>query len=508
MASLRSSLAILNDTTRVVAAPMTAPPARTNQPRPTSLVKATLRPYQQHGVGWLGWIGDAGPGGVLADDMGLGKTVQVLEALARIHQKRGTLRVLIVTTKSTTHNWRSECARFAPWLTVAVWAGPERHRHRTAIFSRYHIVITSYAHAQRDLATLRQVVFDWVILDEAQAIKNTDSVTHKAVSALRGDRRLAMTGTPMENSPEDFHAIFDWAVPGIVGSKETFAATYGEALAKGDTEAARRLQHVVGPYLLRRKKEEVATDLPGKTETLRYIDLPPVQRRVYDLVHQAAYQALASPDAQHATGIVSSRKRMAVFAALTKLRQVACDPRLLGIPYASGGKLRELVTIVLDAKAKGEKVLVFSSFKSMILLLEKDLAKFGIVTVTITGDTDDREGAVKRFQTDPKAQVFLITLKAGGSGLNLTAATRVVHFDPWWNPAAQDQASDRAYRIGQTKPVSVVSLLAADTVEEKVIQAIGKKRDVANLLLGEGQDQPLFAHTMADLLDLLGPPRR
>jgi len=230
-----------------------------------------------------------------------------------------------------------------------------------------------------------------------------------------------------------------------------------------------------------------------------------VQRRVYDLVHEAAYNALASPDA---AGVVSNKKRMAVFAALTKLRQVACDPRLLEIPYSAGGKLRALVEIVLDAKAKGEKVLVFSSFKSMILLLEKDLAKFGIVTCTITGDTEDREGAVKRFQTDPKVHVFLITLKAGGSGLNLTAATRVVHFDPWWNPAAQDQASDRAYRIGQTKPVTVVSLLAAGTVEEKVIQAIGKKRDVANLLLGEGEDQPLFAHTMADLLDLLGPPRR
>lgn len=488
--------------TPVPAAPAPPPAPRV---RPTSLVKATLRPYQQHGVGWLGWIGDAGPGGVLADDMGLGKTVQVLEALARVHQKRGTLRVLIVTTTSTTHNWRTECAKFAPWLTVAVWAGPERHKHRAAVFSRYHVVITSYAHAQRDLATLRQVPFDWVILDEAQAIKNADSITYKAVSALRSDRRLAMTGTPIENSPEDFHAIFDWAVPGIVGTKETFAQSYGEALAQGDGAAARQLQHVVGPYLLRRKKEEVATDLPGKTETLRYVELPPVQRRVYDAVHQAAYHALASPDA---AGVVSNKKRMAVFAALTKLRQVACDPRLLDIPYSAGGKLRALVEIVLDARAKGEKVLVFSSFKSMVLLLEKDLAKFGIVTVTITGDTQDREGAVKRFQTDPKVNVFLITLKAGGSGLNLTAATRVVHFDPWWNPAAQDQASDRAYRIGQTKPVTVVSLLAANTVEEKVIQAIGKKRDVANLLLGEGENEPLFAHTMADLLDLLGPPRR
>lgn len=478
---------------------MTAPAPR------TALIEATLRPYQQQGVGWLGWVGDAGPGGVLADDMGLGKTVQVLEALARSYQRRKTLRALVVCTTSTTSNWRNECAKFAPWFRVAVWAGPDRHRHRASVFSpQYHIVITSYAVAVRDRAWITKEHFDWVILDEAQAIKNPDAQTYKVASALRADRRLAMTGTPIENSAQDFFALFDWAVPGILGSREAFAATFGEGLAQGDSDTARQLQRLVGPYLLRRKKEEVARDLPGKTEQMRYVTLPPVQRKVYDQVHEAAYRALSPSE----DGEVSQSKRMAIFAALTKLRQVACDPRLLGIPYGSSGKLRELVSILQQAKAEKEKVLVFSSFRSMVELLERDLVKFKIRTCTITGDTQDREGAVQRFQTDPSITAFLITLKAGGAGLNLTAATRVVHYDPWWNPAMQDQASDRAYRIGQTKPVTVTSLIAADTVEEKVMATVAKKREVTQLLLGEDEGRPLFAHTLASLLDLLGPPRR
>jgi SNF2 family DNA or RNA helicase len=462
------------------------------------LVRATLRPYQRDGVAWLRWVDEAGPGGVLADDMGLGKTLQVLEALAQTHARRGTLRALVVTTTSTTHNWRAECEKFTPWLPVAVWAGKDRHRHREAVFRRFSVVVTSYAIAKLDRALLASHAFDWVVLDEAQAIKNAASTAYRVAQGLRGQRRLALTGTPIENAPGDFHAIFDWAVPGILGTREGFETSYGAALAAGDRDAAVRLQRVVSPYLLRRLKTEVATDLPTKTELQRFVELPPVQRAVYDHVRKAAAAALEGV----ADGTLTAKKRMAIFAVLTKLRQVACDPRLLGIPYAAGGKLRELVRIVAAAKAKNEKVLVFSSFAEMVRLLESDLARFRIGTCTITGETTEREKVIATFQNDPSKTAFLITLKAGGAGLNLTCATTVVHFDPWWNPAAQDQATDRAYRIGQGKPVTVHALLAADTIEERVLATVEKKRTVANLLLGEGSGESLFAHA-SDLLALL-----
>lgn len=465
------------------------------------MVRATLRPYQVDGVRWLDWVGETGPGGVLADDMGLGKTLQVLEALSRHAHRSGTVRTLIVTTTSTVHNWAREATKFAPWLRVAMWAGAGRHTHAEAIFSKYHVVITSYALLVRDRKVVTAPWYDWAILDEAQAIKSGQGSTYQAAQAIRAGRRLAMTGTPIENGAADLRALFEWSVPGIFGSRDAFAAAYTEPIGRGDEAVARRLQAVVAPYLLRRKKEDVATDLPGKTETQRFLDLPPPQRRVYDTLHEAAYSALS------AGGGVTSARRLAIFAALTKLRQAACDPRLLGIPYAHGAKVRALVEILTRAKHRGEKVLVFSSFRAMVDLLEVDLRRLGFVACVITGETIDRQEQVERFQNDPKVDLFLITLKAGGSGLNLTAANVVVHFDPWWNPAAQDQASDRAYRIGQKKAVQVISLIAAGTVEERVLSTIGEKRDVASLLLGESEGKALFAHDLSALLGLIGPPR-
>ncbi len=481
-----------------------APPARGPGGLAPSLpVRATLRPYQLTGVDWLLWVDDTGPGGVLGDDMGLGKTLQCIAAMALLHRTRPSLRVLVIAPTSLVHNWCSELRKFAPQLSVAAWTGLDRKRNARAVFAGrgFHVVVTSYAIARIDAPLLASLpAFDWLLLDEAQSIKNAASSTYAMAASIPARRRIALTGTPIENGVEDLHALFSWAVPGLLGPLPWFVETYSTALSDGDRALADRVQRIVHPYLLRRKKVDVAKDLPTKTEHVRLVELPTQQRVTYDAIHAAAYRALAN------TG--DDRKaRMAIFQAILKLRQVACDPRLLGIPYEASGKLRALVTLVLDAKKSGRKTLVFSTFAEMIKLLASDLDKWGIGSVVLTGDVpqDKRAALIRQFETDPKKDVFLITLKAGGVGLNLVAASRVVHYDPWWNPASEDQATDRAYRIGQTKAVDVWRLLAKNTIEEHVAETLDEKRDLAGLILGDkGETGPAFAHAVRELRALLG----
>lgn len=475
------------------------------------LVRATLRPYQKEGVAWLQWVNDAGPGGVLADDMGLGKTLQTIASIAFTHaQRRGKYKVLIVTTSSTMFNWARELHRFAPQLPVHVWSGPTRRKKFVSVFNGpYAVILTSYGTARSDMELLAKLPpFSLVILDEAQTIKTAGSATLKMAHMVPAHRRLALTGTPIENGPEDFYSIFDWAVPNLLGPRKWFKDVYVEALREGDEALAKRLQALTKPYLLRRKKtdEGVASDLPTKTEIRHPVALPPQHAGIYRELELAIRKALANADF---AGQVDGTKHMEMFAAITKLRQAACDPRLLGIAFEGGGKMLETVHLVQRARAQGEKTIIFSAFTQMLYLLDVDLRRRGIGTSVLTGDVkiEDRGDVIDLFSADPNRHVILVSLKAGGAGINLVAASTVIHFDPWWNPAAEDQATDRAYRIGQKKPVTVYKLVAKHTVEERVLRTLASKRDVADLLLGEATPGELSpaqaARTASSLLSLI-----
>jgi SNF2 family DNA or RNA helicase len=485
----------------VNATPLIAPPP--------PLVRAKLRPYQEEGVAWLMWIHDTGPGGLLADDMGLGKTLQTIAAMARLHAAQPTFRALVVTTTSTVYNWAKEIATFAPQLRVAIYTGPKRSKITAFAFGGgAQVVVTSYDCARFDLPLLASLPpFDWVLFDEAQALKNASSVRAQMAQTIPSKRRIVLTGTPIENGMGDFHSLFSIAVPGLLGPLVWFKQVYGGPLAAGDAEAASKLRAVCAPYMLRRLKADVAADLPQKSELERTVVLPPKHRAIYQEIKDATERACEGIGEGEK---VTKEQQIAILQAITRLRQVACDPRLVEIPYNASGKLRALVEILQQAKASGQKSLVFSSFARMVHLLERDLTLLGFGVTVLTGDvdTDKRGPLVSSFERDPSKDVFLITLKAGGAGLNITAASTVVHYDPWWNPAAENQATDRAHRIGQTRAVTVHKLIAESTIEQLVVGKLGEKRALANLLLGgsgeaTGQE---FAHSVKDLLRLIRTP--
>ncbi len=488
------------------------PALPTAAPRPSApLVRASLRPYQKEGVAWLQWVNDAGPGGVLADDMGLGKTLQTIASIAFTHAQRGgKYKVLIVTTSSTVYNWARELHRFAPQLPVSVWQGANRRKKFVSVFNGpFAVIITSYGTARSDEKLLAQLPpFSLVILDEAQTIKTAGSATLRMAHAVPAHRRLALTGTPIENGPEDFYSVFDWAVPGLLGPRKWFKDVYVEALREGDETLAKRLQALTRPYLLRRKKtdEGVAADLPTKTEIRHPVTLPPRHALIYRELELAIRKQLAGAEL---AGQIDSSQTIAMFAAITKMRQAACDPRLLGIAFEGGGKMLEAVHLVQRARTLGEKTIVFSSFAQMLYLLDADFRRRGIGTSVLTGDVaiEDRQDVIDLFSADPNRHVILVSLKAGGAGINIVAASTVIHFDPWWNPAAEDQATDRAYRIGQKRAVTVYKLVAKHTVEERVLRTLASKRDVADLLLGEatpGEITPAQAvKTASSLLSLI-----
>jgi len=487
---------------------MTAPaPATPAAP----LVRAQLRPYQKHGVAWLQWVQDAGPGGVLADDMGLGKTLQTIASIALTHHARGgRYTVLIITTSSTVFNWEREIRKFAPQLPVQVWAGPNRRKKFVSVFNAPSgVILTSYGTARSDEQLLAKLPpFSLVILDEAQTIKTAQSITLRMAHAIPAHRRLALTGTPIENGPEDFYSVFDWAVPNLLGPRTWFRDAYVDALKEGDAEAARKLQALTKPYLLRRKKTDpgIADDLPAKTEIRHPVTLPPMHAFIYRELEVATRKAFENSEL---AGQVDASQTISMFAALTKLRQAACDPRLLGIAFEGGGKMLETVRLVQRARANGEKTIIFSAFSQMLYLLDADLQRRGVGTSVLTGDVpiDDRAAVIDLFSADPNRHVILISLKAGGAGINVVAASTVIHFDPWWNPAAEDQATDRAYRIGQKKPVTVYKLVAKGTVEERVLKTLASKRDVADLLLGEESGSTMTiaqaARSASSLLSLI-----
>ncbi len=416
--------------------------------------------------------------------MGLGKTLQTIALLLAIKQEDKRLRALIVAPTSVVTNWAREIERFSPTLKVALWHGADRHEQREELESA-EVVITSYPLLRRDEEILSSLDLTYAILDEAQHIKNPASATSAAAKRLRSERRLALTGTPIENRLSEIWSIFDFVSPGLLGPLDRFEQRFSRPIEAGDYKAAQRLRTTIHPFILRRTKQEVAKDLPEKIEMDQICDLSGEQRQVYlNIAREVRAQVLGEVER---VGLAKSQ--LQILAGLTRLRQAACDPRLLGLPRdftdEDSGKLMALRELISEAVEGGHKILVFSQFVMMLRLIEKALKEDGITYEYLDGSTKDRLERVDRFQNDPSVPVFLISLKAGGTGLNLTAADTVVHFDPWWNPAVEQQATDRAHRIGQTKVVSAYRLVAAGTIEEKILLLKAKKRELVAQVLSE-----------------------
>jgi superfamily II DNA or RNA helicase len=454
-------------------------------------LRAQLRPYQEQGFHWLWFLHEIGSGGVLADDMGLGKTVQTLALLlavkaedAKIEGKRKPFKALIVAPTSVVTNWLREMDKFAPSLRHALWHGAER-KERQDELEDADVVVTSYALLRRDEELLKEIDWRYVILDEAQQIKNPLSATARAAKRLRSDRRLALSGTPIENRLSEIWSIFDFVSPGLLGPLDKFEERYSRPIDGGDRGAAERLRATIHPFILRRTKSEVARDLPEKIETDQFCELTGEQSALYSAVlKEVRAQVMGEVERQ---GL--ARSHIQILAGLTRLRQAACDPRLLGLPRQFGdddsGKLVALRELVQTSIEGGHKVLVFSQFVSMLHLIRRAMDEDKVAYEYLDGSTKDRLERVDHFQADDGPPVFLISLKAGGSGLNLTAADTVIHFDPWWNPAVEDQATDRAHRIGQTKVVTTYRLIAKGTIEEKILELADKKRELVGAVLAE-----------------------
>jgi superfamily II DNA or RNA helicase len=447
---------------------------------------ATLRPYQQIGVNWLAFLRSVGLGGILADDMGLGKTVEALCVFDK--------RTLVVCPTSVLPNWKSELARFRPSLRVNVYHGPARQLDDGA-----DVTLTTYAILRLDSEELTRRRFDAAIIDEAQAIKNPDSQVARAAYALNANFRLAMTGTPVENRLDELWSLMHFANRGLLGGRREFDAEVARPVAEGVAGAAQSLRQRIRPFVLRRRKAEVAPELPPRTEATLKIALDERERGIYDAVRAATQSDLVAALGPAGAGKLDVMKAL---EALLRLRQAACHPALLpGQKAASSSKVETLVEALVTAAEDGHKALVFSQWTSLLDLIEPVLGQIGIEFTRLDGSTRDRAAVVESFQSEAGPPVMLISLKAGGTGLNLTAADHVFLCDPWWNPAVEDQAADRAHRIGQERPVMIYRLVAVDTVEERILELQQRKRAIGEAALGDAA--AAAALTREDLLALL-----
>ncbi|MCP3868641.1 MAG: DEAD/DEAH box helicase [Gammaproteobacteria bacterium] len=455
-----------------------------NVPVPEGL-KANLRDYQQQGLDWLQFLREYRLAGVLADDMGLGKTVQALaHLLLEREQGRMDLPSLVVAPTSLMVNWRREARQFAPELRVLLLHGPERHKRFREI-PEYDLVLTSYPLLARDIDRWVEQQFHLLILDEAQFIKNTKTRTSRSVREINARHRVCLTGTPMENHLGELWSLFDFLMPGLLGGEKQFYRTMREPIEKqGDEVVAERLAKRVRPFLLRRTKQEVAQELPPRTDMIRGVALAGEQRELYESVRLAMHEQVRDAIAESGLG----RSHIMVLDALLKLRQVCCDPRLVKLEEArqvnGSAKLELLMDMLPEMIEEGRRVLLFSQFTSMLELIGTEVAAAGIDYVKLTGRTRNRAIPVDRFQNG-EVPLFLISLKAGGTGLNLTAADTVIHYDPWWNPAVERQAADRAHRIGQKNPVFVYKLICEGTVEEKIQMMQVYKQALADSLFSQ-----------------------
>ena len=465
---------------------------------------ATLRPYQKEGLNWLQFLREYEFGGILADDMGLGKTVQALAHIL-IEKKSGRMKdpVLVIAPTSLMVNWRLESQRFSPELKVLILQGNKRKQFFENI-TDYDIILTTYPLLTRDKDILLSYNYHILILDEAQFVKNPKARATKIVQMINANHRLCLTGTPMENHLGELWSLFNFINPGLLGNNKQFNSFYRKPIEKTeDIERKELLIKRINPFMIRRTKEQVVTELPPKTELIRSVELKGAQSDLYESVRLSMHKRINNEIAKR--GI--ARSQIIILDALLKLRQICCDPRLLKLESAKkvkqSAKLKMLMELIPQMINQGHSVLLFSQFTSMLSLIENELYNLNIEFVKLTGQTKDRATPIELFQSK-KIPLFLISLKAGGTGLNLTAADTVIHYDPWWNPAVENQATDRAHRIGQNKPVFVYKMITTGTVEEKIIDLQNKKKQLADSVYN-GTGKTGLQLTQKDLNALFEP---
>lgn len=446
-------------------------------------INAEFREYQTKGFGWLWFMYKYGLNGILADDMGLGKTLQALAVIQKAKEEDGPMPTLVICPTTVVFNWESEIQKFAPTLSCMKLSGVERKQFFKEI-PNYDVVITSYALVRRDIAKLKEYNFRYVILDESQNIKNAMSQTAQAVKKLQAPHKLALSGTPIENKLEELWSVFDFLMPGFLFSVADFNSRYvNPIMERQDKTVEKRLKLQIYPFILRRMKRDVAKDLPDKVENIAYCELTDEQRDFYLQVLDSTKEELFKSIEQNGL----EKSRLSIFSALLRLRQICCHPRLYDKENVKNimksGKFEKLKAMLEEIIGEGHRILLFSQFVDMLDLIKGWLEREGIPYEYLTGKTKDRQGAVERFNSTPSIPIFLISLKAGGTGLNLTGADYVIHYDPWWNPAVEDQATDRAYRIGQTKKVFVYRLITKNTVEEKIQKLKTVKRNLVDSVI-------------------------
>jgi len=462
-------------------------------------VNATLRDYQLEGFKWLCFLDEFGWGGVLADDMGLGKTLQMLTFLQEQQNRHPEATNLVVLPTTLIFNWQAEVAKFCPDLKVFVHRGGTRQK-TNGHWKEYDIILTTYGMIRSDIELFKEFMFNYIILDESQAIKNPDSLISKAVKLLKARNRLVMTGTPVENNTFDLFSQMDFINPGLLGTQEFFKSEFANPIDKGqDKETASQLRKIVYPFMLKRTKEEVAKDLPEKTESIIFCEMDKKQRKVYDTFREMYRQKLV--DKMAVDG--KEKSSFLILEGLLKLRQICDSPALLNDDAEyddNSAKLDEIIREI-EENAGNHKILIFSQFLKMLDLIKTHLEKHKIPFEYLDGKTSDRASRVNHFQEDDNCRVFLMSLKAGGVGINLTEADYVYLVDPWWNPAVEQQAIDRTHRIGQKKNVFAYRMICKDTIEEKILMLQAKKRDLARDLIST-EDGFLKKLTQEDIIDL------
>ncbi len=451
-------------------------------PLPSTL-QGVLRHYQQLGYDWLNFLHNHRFHGILADDMGLGKTLQMLSYLQGVQERENASPHLIIAPTSVVLNWQAEAEKFSPNLKVLLWVGPKRKENEKLI-SESHLVVTSYAVFRRDAELLGKHDWKSIVLDEAQNIKNYRSKTAQLMSEVKAEQRWALTGTPLENRLSELWSIFNFLMPGFLGSYLHFRRKYQDPIEKEEkADVLERLKKRIYPFVMRRLKQEVAPELPPKTEVVHYCEMGTEQRKLYDQMLSASRKRVFEEVEKQGL----EKSRFSILTALLRLRQVCCHPNLLGDAFKKkemdSGKMEDFKDLLLEILSEGHRVLVFSQFVEMLGILRRFLEDEKISYEYLDGRTRHRDKRIKNFNTDETIPVFLISLKAGGTGLNLTGADYVIHFDPWWNPAVEDQATDRAHRLGQKRHVFSYKLITKESVEEKIQKLQDRKRTLVKGIL-------------------------
>jgi non-specific serine/threonine protein kinase len=436
---------------------------------------ATMRPYQLAGYEWFYFLKKYRFGGCLADDMGLGKTIQALALLLKEKESGVKQPSLVIVPTSLLFNWQREAQKFAPSLELLCYHGSGRSKY-TDVLNMPDVILTSYGTILRDINLMISKFFHYVILDEAQVIKNPASRISRALKQLRCNHRLALSGTPIENNLSELWSLSSFLNPGMLGSFRNFATNFIKPIEKEMNEqAADVLRKLIFPYILRRTKQQVAKDLPPKNEIILYAEMLPKQKTIYDITKETYRGKI-----QHSLDKESTaRTQFQILEGMLRLRQICCHPKMIDPTFScDSGKFQLIEESIMDVISEGHRILVFSQFVKALELMKERIAEKGVLSEILTGATRDRQAVVDRFQNQNGAPVFFISLKAGGTGLNLTSADYVIHMDPWWNPSAENQASDRAYRIGQTRPVFVYKMITKDSIEERVLQMQERKQNL------------------------------